>query len=93
MTGMHTEHAAVGRVADRAADAIRLLNHLTRPGAGGLAEPCDAAEVIADLAAMTWRLPQLLGQLARWLEGELQNGSLRVDELSPLPDPDQAVLP
>jgi hypothetical protein len=92
MTGTHTEHVAVGHVAARAADAIRLLNHLTRPGAGGLAEPCDAAEVIADLAAMTWRLPQLLGQLARWLEGELQNGSLRVDELSPLPDPDEAVL-
>lgn len=74
------EHLAV---AER---AIRELIHCTHPGADGLAEPSDAAEILAALAAITGMLPQLLGQLSCWLEGEHHRGRLRVDDLAPLPD-------
>jgi hypothetical protein len=90
MTGLHTEHVALGDLADEAVHAIRRLNHLTR-ATDGLAAPCDVAEVIAALAAMTAMLPQLLGQLARSLENEHHAGRLRVDDLAPLPDPGQTV--
>lgn len=86
MPSTHHEHLAAGEVADQAAHAIRQLNHRTRPAANGLAEPTDAAEVIAALAAMTGMLPQLLGQLAGWLQSQHHHGRLRVDDLAPLPD-------
>ena len=85
------EHVAVGRLADQAAHAIRLLNHHTRPTTGGLADPLDTAEIIAALASMSGMLPQLLGQLAHWLEAEHHGGRLHVDALAPLPDLAQTV--
>ena len=86
MPSTHHEHLAIGEVADQAAHAIQLLNHRTRPATSDLAEPSDAAEVIAALAAMTGMLPQLLGQLACWLQSQHHHGQLRVDDLAPLPD-------
>jgi hypothetical protein len=86
-----TGHVPVGQLADQATDAIRLLNHHTRPATGDLAEPGDTAEIIAAIASMTGMLPQLLGQLARWLEHQHQAGRLRVDPLAPLPDPAQTI--
>lgn len=91
MPPTHTEHVTVGHLADEAEHAIRRLTHLTRPATGELADPSDAADVIAALAAMTWMQPQLLGQLARWLQHEHHADRLRVDDLAPLPDPDQTV--
>jgi len=91
MPSTHTEHVTVGHLADHATHAIRQLTHLTRPTTGELADPCDAADVIAALAAMTWMLPQLLGQLAHWLQHEHHADRLRVDDLAPLSDPDQTV--
>jgi hypothetical protein len=85
------EHVAVGRLADQAAHAIRLLNHRTRPTTGGLTDPLDTAEIITALASMSGMLPQLLGQLAHWLEAEHHDGRLRVDALAPLPDLAQTV--
>jgi hypothetical protein len=91
MPSTHTEHAAVGHLADQAEHAIRRLTHHTRPATSELAEPADAADVIAALAAITWMLPQLLSQLAHWLQHEHHAARLRVDDLAPLPDPDQTV--
>ena len=91
MPSTHPEHITVGHLADHATDAIRQLTHLTRPATGELADPCDAADIIAALAAMTWMLPQLLEQLAHWLQHEHHADRLRVDDLAPLPNPDQTV--
>ena len=91
MPSRHEEHLAIGEVADQAAHAIRQLNHRTRPATGDLAEPSDTAEIIAALAAMTDMLPQLLGQLACWLDHQQHHGRLRVDTLAPLPDTAQNV--
>lgn len=91
MPNTHTEHVAVGDLADQTAHAIRLLNHRTRPATDGLTDPVDTAEIIAALASMTGMLPQLLGQLAHWLEREHHHGRLRVDSLAPLPEPTQTI--
>jgi hypothetical protein len=91
MPSTDTEHVPSGQLADQAAHTIRLLNHRTRPATEGLAEPHEAAEIIAALAHMTGMLPQLLGQLGHWVEHEHHHDRLRVDSLAPLPDPDQTV--
>jgi hypothetical protein len=91
MSNTDTEHVAVADLADQAANAIRLLNHRTRPATADLADPAEAAEIIAALASMTSILPQLLGQLAGWLAHEHSYGRLRFDALAPLPDPAQTV--
>lgn len=94
MTTNHTEpfeQGTVGDLADQAAHAIRLLNHRTRPGAGDLGDPSEVAEVIAALATMASRLPQLLDQLACWLEQERHRDRLRVDDLAPSLDTAQTV--
>lgn len=74
------EHLTIGEIADNAADAIRQLNHSTRPATGGLAEPSDTDQIIAALASMTGMLPQLLSQLAHWLDHQHHQGQLRVDD-------------
>jgi hypothetical protein len=86
-----TDHLAVGHLADQAAHAIRLLNHRTGPATGDLAQPADTAEIITALASMAGRLPQLLDQLAHWLQHEHHAGRLRVDADAPLPDAGQTV--
>lgn len=91
MPSTNPEHIPVGHLADQAAHAIRILNHRTRPNTSGLADPLDTAEIIAALATMAGMLPQLLGQLARWLQHEQHNNRLRVDALAPLPDPAQTM--
>jgi hypothetical protein len=77
--------------AELAEQAVRVLGHRTRPAAGELTEPAQAAGVIADLAALTGMLPQLLDQLARWLLDQQHAGRLRVDFLAPHSDVRQAV--
>ena len=59
-----------GPAAD-AAEAIRLLNHATRPGAGGLAYPADAYDVAGQLALLASRLPQALAQLLSFLQAQV----------------------
>jgi hypothetical protein len=84
-------HDAAGHLADEAEHAIRRLTHLTRPADAEPHDPGDAAHVIAALAATTWMLPQLLGQLASRLHHEHQAGRLRIDAPAPPPDPDQTM--
>jgi hypothetical protein len=65
-------------LADQAAEAIRTLNHITLGGTG-LEYPGDLYSVIAGLGTMASRLPQLLGQLGEWLDGEHGAGRLGHD--------------
>lgn len=52
--------------AERAAEAVRVLNHLTRPGVArsdpGL-DVVDVYDIASELALLASRLPQALGQL------------------------------
>lgn len=82
---------SLAEVAEQAAQAVRTLNHLTRPAAGALSEPGQACDLVAALACTAGRLPQLLEQLSRWLRGEAAAGRLRVDAWSSSPDPAAAV--
>jgi len=69
-------HAAV--LAEHATQTIRDLNHLTRFH-DALTEPADLNRLLAELAAMTNGLPQLLSQLNRWLVHEHDASQLRTD--------------
>jgi hypothetical protein len=71
----------------QAAEAIRTLNHLTRPHTGALSGPAEVCGLVADLACLARRLPQLLGQLSGWLRTEQRAGRLRVDASAPTSDP------
>jgi hypothetical protein len=85
----------VSQLGEQAAEAVRALNHRTRPGLGTLTDPADLCALVAELACLAHRLPQLLGQLSAWLVGEEQAGRLRLDTCSdacsPQPDPATAV--
>jgi hypothetical protein len=81
----------VEQLAEQAAQAVRTLNHLTRPGVGALTDPAQVCDVIAALACTVGRLPQLLGQLSGWLVSQQRAGRLRVDVCSPVCDPAAAV--
>jgi hypothetical protein len=63
-------HCSPALLAEQAADAVRALNHLTRPAAAELTGPGDVYDLLAALAAMSCQLPQLLTQLGRWLDTE-----------------------
>lgn len=86
-----TDERTLAQWAEVAEQAVRVLNHRTRPCTGELSDPVNAAEVIADLASLTAMLPQLLEQLAGRLLGQQHEGRLRVDSLAPQPDVGQAV--
>jgi hypothetical protein len=61
-------------LAGDAAEAVRALNHATRPGSGGLAFPADAYDVTGQLALLAARLPQALAQLLAFLHTEVKAG-------------------
>lgn len=62
------------RHAEDAAEALRALNHATRPAAGGLAYPADAYDVTGHLAVLAARLPQALAQILAFLNAEAAAG-------------------
>jgi hypothetical protein len=62
-----------------AAEAIRALIHLTH-GRRALGEPAELDRLVAELAIMAGRLPQLLRQLRGWLDTEHHAGRLRSDD-------------
>jgi hypothetical protein len=66
------------QLGEHAAEAIRELNHRTRDR-GALADPVEFSWLLADLATMAGRLPQLLDQLDHWLRHEHDTGHLRAD--------------
>jgi hypothetical protein len=79
------------RHAAEAAEAIRALNHATRPHAGGLVFPADAYDVTAELSALSARLIQALAQLAGFLNRQHAAGQVTIVAGPHEDDPD-AVL-
>ena len=65
--------------ADTAAEAVRALIHLTH-GQRALSEPAELDRLVAELAVMAGRLPQLLRQLRGWLHVEQHAGRLCSDD-------------
>jgi hypothetical protein len=65
-------------LARTAAEAIRSLNHATL-GGDGLEQPADAYAILGELSLAASRLPQLLGQVGRWLAAALAAGRLGCD--------------
>jgi hypothetical protein len=57
-----------------AAESVRVLNHATMPGSGGLVFPADAYDVTGQLSLLASRLPQALAQLLAFLQSEVQAG-------------------
>jgi hypothetical protein len=70
--------AGPAALARAAAEAVRSLNHATL-GGDGLAQPADACEVLGELSLTASRIPQLLGQIGRWLAAALAAGRLGCD--------------
>ena len=66
-------------LAERAAEAIRGLNHRTR-GPDALAGPAELYRLVAELVVLAGGLPQLLGQLDRWLHVGHEAGRFRSDD-------------
>ena len=64
-------------LARAAAEAVRALNHATL--GGGLGQPSDAYAVLGELSLTASRIPQLLGQVGRWLAAALAAGRLISD--------------
>lgn len=70
--------ASPAALARTAAEAVRSLNHATL-GGGGLGQPSDAYEVLGELTTAASRLPQLLAQVAGFLDRALAGGRLGHD--------------
>jgi hypothetical protein len=65
---------SVKDAADRAAEAVRLLNYLTLPGDGapGLEYPSNVYDIVASIKIAVQRMPQLFGQMSGWLAGQYE---------------------
>ena len=62
--------ASPAALARTAAEAVRSLNHATL-GGDGLEQPSGAYQVLGELSLTASRIPQLLGQVGRWLAAAL----------------------
>ena len=71
--------AGPAALARAAAEAVRSLNHATLDG-DGLGQPAEACEVLGELSLTASRIPQLLGQVGRWLAAALAAGRLGCDD-------------
>lgn len=63
-------------VGNALAECVRTLNHATRDGAPGLDYPGDVYTLLGALYTATGRLPQLLGQMAAFLQAQAGAGML-----------------
>ncbi len=66
----------VQETAQASAEAIRALNHTTRPGA--LLDVTDIYALLGELSLMTGRLPQLLRQLEDLVDDLVEAGDVRI---------------
>jgi len=71
--------AGPAALARAAAEAVRSLNHATL-GGDGPGQPADACEILGELSLTASRIPQLLGQIGRWLAAALAAGRLGCDD-------------
>jgi hypothetical protein len=78
-------------LAERAAAAIRDLNHAVQPAKGELTYPADVYKILGSLEALAGWLPQASGQLARWLDSQAEAGRLRATDCGPFSDVPAAV--
>jgi hypothetical protein len=67
------------RAAELIAEGMRYLNYATAPGAGGLENPGDVYSLLGALGDVPGRMPQLLGQIAAWLQDESAAGRIGID--------------
>ena len=78
-------------LAERAAAAIRDLNHAVQPAKGELTYPADVYKILGSLEALAGWLPQASGQLAGWLDSQAEAGRLRATDCGPFSDVPAAV--
>jgi hypothetical protein len=64
-------------VAEAFAECVRVLNHQTRHHEA-LEYPSEADRLVRELSSAVGRLPQLLDQVAAWLEQEAASGRIEV---------------
>ena len=84
LDGPHADEATAG-AAGLAAEAVRFLNYATGSHAEqGLTCPATVYSVTGNLAAAARRMPQLFGQLTRWLDAEHAAGRLGDDHGGPV---------
>lgn len=76
MTGGPAGHAVWH--ADAAAEALRALNHATRPGVGAVSGTADVYDVLGALVLLTGRLPQVLSQLQASVAAEHTAGRIAI---------------
>jgi len=81
LTTVHGGNAVVQH-ADDAAEAVRLLNHLTRDH-DVLDDPAEAYAVVGSLELLVQRLPQLLRQLSHLIDSSHAAGQLAADTGQP----------
>lgn len=78
------------QAARTAAEAVRALNHLTRPGAGQDGTGLDVSNVydlVAELALMTARLPQALRQVEDLLDELVEDHQVLIVDGDQVGDP------
>ena len=64
-------------IAARAAEAVRALNHQTRPGVAQ-SDVTEVYDLLGELALMASRLPQLLGQVETLLDALVEHHQVAV---------------
>jgi hypothetical protein len=62
------------------AEAVRVMNYATLAEAPGLEYPSDADRLLRDVLTALDRLPQLLGQVRVWLDGQASAGAVGHDQ-------------
>ncbi|MGD7708311.1 hypothetical protein [Microlunatus sp. Y2014] len=65
--------------AETAAEAIRALNHHTRPGIAQV-DVTEIYDLLAELTMLAGRLPQLLGQLEELVDDLVEHGHVAIAE-------------
>ena len=83
LNGPHSDEATAG-AARLAAEVIRFLNYATMSRSGGLTEPATVPALMGELSSAVYRLPQLFGQVADWLNEETSAGRLADDHGRPV---------
>jgi hypothetical protein len=83
LDGPHADEHTTG-AANLAAEAVRFLNYATGPHSGaGLRYPATVYMIAANVSAAASGLPQLFGQLSRWLHDQEAAEYLANDDGTP----------